>query len=298
MGPMSAELLEIHIVADSTGESAVRLARAAIAQFPDHPFTFVRHRRLNTVEAMLKVVETLRERAGKPTAVMYTLVNKELADLIGGACVELGLPHADLMTGPMMALEKLTGTRADMVPMRPVGVEADYFVRMSAIDFAVRNDDGALPEAFAECDICLVGASRSGKTPLSIYLGYLGYKAVNVPLVPGIDPPSQLFELERWRIVGLTIDAERLLMIRSHRVKGLGGFGTKDGYADLARIYDELDEVGRVQRKLGCPILDTTGVALEEAASRIIDMVDTRAKKMGHRLRKPAGTTSLRPPPA
>ena len=296
MMDMSAELLEIHIVADSTGESAVRIARAAIAQFPEHHFTFVRHRRLNTVESMLKVIEKLRERAGTPTAVMYTLVNKELADLVDNACKELGIPHADLMTGPMVALEELTGTPADLVPMRPVGVEADYFVRMSAIDFAVRNDDGALPEAFAECDICLIGASRSGKTPLSIYLGYLGYKVVNVPLVPGIEAPPQLFELQRWRIVGLTIDAERLLMIRSQRVKGLGGFGNKDGYADLAHIYDELDEVGRIQRKLGCPILDTTGVALEEAAARIIDMVDTRAHRMGHRLRKPAGTTSLRPP--
>ena len=202
------------------------------------------------------------------------------------------------MSGPMGALEELTGTPADLVPMRPVGVEADYFVRMSAIDFAVRNDDGALPQALAECDICLVGASRSGKTPLSIYLAYLGYKAVNVPLVPGIEPPKQLFELERWRVVGLTIDAERLLAIRSQRVKGLGGFGNKDGYADLARIYDELDEVGRIQRKLGCPVIDTTGVALEEAASRIIDIVDSRATKMGSRLRNPAGPSSMRPPSA
>lgn len=58
-----------------------------------------------------------------------------------------------------------------------------------------------------------MGASRSGKTPLSLYLGYVGYKTVNVPLVPGIKPPDELFQIERWRIVGLTIDAERLLQI-------------------------------------------------------------------------------------
>ncbi len=117
----------------------------------------------------------------------------------------------------------------------------------------------------------------------------MGYKAVNVPLVPGIDPPKELFELDRWRIVGLTMDAERLLKIRGQRVRGMGGFGTKDGYADLVKIYDELDEIGKVQKRLGCPIVDTTGVAIEEAASRIIDMVDERAKKVGARLRRPPG---------
>ena len=85
------------------------------------------------------------------------------------------------------------------------------------------------------------------------------------------------------------MDAERLLKIRGERVRGMGGFGTKDGYADLVRIYDELDEINKVQRRLGCPIIDTTGVAIEEAASRIIDYVDDRAKQVGKRLRRPPG---------
>ncbi|WP_267469554.1 kinase/pyrophosphorylase, partial [Nocardia farcinica] len=92
----------------------------------------------------------------------------------------------------------------------------------------------------------MVGVSRSGKTPLSIYLGYLGYKTVNVPLVPGIAPPTELAAVDRWRIVGLTIDAQRLLEIRGRRVRGLGGFGNEDGYADLAAIYEELDEGGKI----------------------------------------------------
>ena len=110
-----------------------------------------------------------------------------------------------------------------------------------------------------------------------------------MPLAPGITPPKDLFELDRWRIVGLTMDAERLLKIRGQRVRGMGGFGTKDGYADLVKIYDELDEIGKVQKRLGCPIVDTTGVAIEEAASRIIEMVDDRAKQVGARLRRPPG---------
>jgi len=192
-------------------------------------------------------------------------------------------------------MEEASGLDADAVPRRPVGVEADYFTRISAMEFAVRNDDGAIPDRLTEADICLVGVSRSGKTPLSIYLGYLGYKTVNVPLVPGIAPPAELAAVDRWRIVGLTIDAQRLLEIRGRRVRGLGGFGNEDGYADLAAIYEELDEVGKIQRRLGCPIIDTTGLALEESATKVIDVVDQRAKTAGTRLRKPAGSYRMRP---
>lgn len=280
--------LEIHVIADSTGETAARIARAAVTQFPTREFTIIRHRKMNTTTALIQALEAVRD-SEAPIAVFFTLVNEELADLVKNFCRDEQIPFADLMTDAMHALEQISGLESDQVPMRPLGVEAEYFVRMSAIDFAVRNDDGAMPGALHEADICLVGPSRSGKTPLSIYLGYLGYKAVNVPLVPGIAPPEELFAIDQWRIVGLTMDAERLLRIRGERVRGMGGFGTKDGYADLVKIYDELDEVARIQRRLKAPIIDTTGVALEEAAARIIDIVDERAKTVGARLRRPPG---------
>ena len=264
------------------------MARAAITQFPTREFSIVRHRKMNSTAALLGALESVKS-TGRPTAVFFTLVNEELSLLVRNFCTDADIPYADLMTDAMHALERITGIEADQVAMRPPGVEAEYFVRMSAIDFAVRNDDGSLPEALRECDICLVGPSRSGKTPLSIYLAYMGYKAVNVPLVPGIKPPKELDELDRWRIVGLTMDAERLLKIRGERVRGMGGFGTKDGYADLVKIYDELDEIAKVHRRLGCPIIDTTGVAIEEAASRIVDIVDDRARRVGSRLRRPPG---------
>ena len=95
--------------------------------------------------------------------------------------------------------------------------------------------------------------------------------------------------------MGLTMNAERLMSIRGQRVRGMGGFGTKDGYADLAKIYDELDEIAAIQRRLGCPVVDMTGLALEEAASRIIDMVDQRAQRVGARLRRPPGVITSRP---
>lgn len=296
---MAPEPLHVHVVADSTGETAARLSRAAQAQFTDTDFVIVRHPRTASAEQLLGVFGQLRAAVEKDPGVrrvvIHTLVNQHMRELVTHACEELGIGSVDLLGGILGAYEQATGAQAAGVVRRPVGVEADYFERISAMEFAVRNDDGAMPTALRECDICLVGASRSGKTPLSIYLGYCGYKTVNVPLVPGIAPPEELMGLERWRIVGLTIDAERLLQIRNRRVRGLGGFGTKDGYADLLSIYDELDEVGRVQKRLGCPVIDTTGLALEEAAARVIDIVDERAKRMGATLRRPAGSIKIQP---
>ena len=109
---------------------------------------------------------------------------------------------------------------------------------------------------------------------------------------PGIPPPSELRTVDKWRIVGLTMEAEQLQRIRGQRVRTMGGFGTRDGYADLAKIYDELDEIGRIQASLGCPVVDTTGIALEESASRIIDIVARRALRSGTALRPPAGISS------
>lgn len=284
---MTTGPLEIHIIADSTGETAARIARAALAQFPDEDVTIIRHRRMSTHE---HIEQTLSELPLEhPIVVLFTLVKSSMSEIVERFCTDHGIAHADLMTDSVRAIERASGEQAQELLRRPVGVEADYFTRVSAIDFAVRNDDGSVPEQLREADIVLVGPSRSGKTPLSIFLGYLGYKAANVPLVPGIAAPKELHDVERWRIIGLTMDADRLQIIRNQRVRGMGGFGNRDGYADLAHIYDELDEVGQTMRELGCPVLNTTGVALEENASRIVDLVSTRARRLGGTLRQPPG---------
>ena len=143
----------------------------------------------------------------------------------------------------------------------------------------------------------LIGVSRTGKTPLSMYLGYLGYKTANVPLVRGIAAPAALFAIDRWKIVALTIDPERLATIRGRRVRALGSRGGKDGYAELSGIYDELDEVSALQRRLGCPSIDTTSLALEEAAGRVIDLVEDRRRvAAGSTMTARADRADPRPP--
>ena len=143
------------------------------------------------------------------------------------------------------------------------------------MEFAVKHDDGLSGEGLGEAEIVLIGVSRTGKTPLSMYLGYLGYKTANVPLVRGIEPPADLFRIDRAKIVGLTIDPERLARSAAAGCAPSAA-AARDGYAELNRIYEELEEAAAVQRRLGCPVIDVTNLAVEEAAHRVIGLVEER----------------------
>jgi [pyruvate, water dikinase]-phosphate phosphotransferase / [pyruvate, water dikinase] kinase len=163
-----------------------------------------------------------------------------------------------------------------MTPGARPPLTSAYFKRMEAIEFAVKFDDG-VGNGLRDADVVLVGVSRTSKTPLSIYLGYLGRKAANVPIVKGITPPSELFEVDPLKVVGLTIDAGRLAEIRSARIRGMGGRNRQ--YAELPEIYDELEEAAAIHRRLGCPVIDVTGLSIEETAHRVIRLVDRRRQE-------------------
>lgn len=271
---MPRPVIEVHVLADSTGDTAARVARASAEQYADHDVRIVRHPRISTTAGVRHVMGGLEPGSGR-LAVFSTVVDEELRAEVDRLCEEGGIPHADLLEPALGALRQATGADPSRV-VRPVGVGADYFARIHAMEFAIANDDGKFSNPLNQADIVLIGVSRSGKTPLSMYLGYLGYRTANIPLVVGIDPPPELFQVDRWKIVGLTIDPQRLQSIRQKRVTAIGSRGSKDGYTELARIYDELDEVSRLQRRLGCPVIDTTALALEEAAGRVIEILERR----------------------
>jgi regulator of PEP synthase PpsR (kinase-PPPase family) len=160
-----------------------------------------------------------------------------------------------------------------MTPGARAALNETYFKRMEAIEFAVKYDDGVGSRGLEEADVVLVGVSRTSKTPLSIYLGYLGHKAANVPIVKGIPPPPELFRVPPTKVVGLTIDPERLAEIRHVRARSMGA---SKKYAELLEVYDELDEAARVHRRLGCPVIDVSDLSIEETASRIVKLVQDR----------------------
>lgn len=274
---MTIEPIEIHVIADSTGDTAARVARAAMSQFTGHPMRMVKHPRIVTADGITDVFGRISAaRSTTRMTVFSTLVDDGLRDLVDKSCVELDIPHCDLLSPALDALERASGDRAERVPARPVGIDSDYFQRIAAMEFAVKHDDGQHVEGLAKADIVLVGVSRTGKTPLSMYLGYLGYRTANVPLVARIEAPPALFDIDRSKVVALTIDPKRLATIRSRRVTSIAPASDISAYAELPAIFDEIDHARQIQRTLGCPVIDTTTLALEEAARRVIELVDSR----------------------
>lgn len=268
--------IEIHVISDSTGDTAARVGRAAGAQFPQHPTVIVKHPRIMSAAGVNEVFARIAESPRGGLSVFSTVVDDELRAAVVSGCEALQVPHCDLLGPALAALEQVSGDQAERVAARPVGVDSDYFQRIAAMEYAVKHDDGQHPEGLKKADIVLIGISRTGKTPLSMYLGYLGYRTANVPLVSRIAPPAELFDCERNRIVALTIDPKRLAAIRSRRVTSIAPAEHLGDYADLPAIFDEIDHALSVQRSLGCPVVDTTTLALEEAARRVIELVESR----------------------
>jgi len=273
--------IAIHVMADSTGDTAARVARATRVQYEDFDTRIVRHPRIRTASVLRAAFEDIVD-SDENVVIFSTLVDDAVRGLLNDLCAEHKISHVDLLLPAMQAMERATGA-APSREIRQVDMDADYFRKIQAMEFAIALDDGQRPESLPEADIVLIGVSRTGKTPLSMYLGYLGYKTANIPLVARVRPPEQLFEVDPWHVVGLSIDPERLLHIRQRRLQTMGASGRTTGYSQLAAIYGELEYAETIQKRLGCPVVDTTELALEEAAVRVIELVENRRRALtGH----------------
>jgi len=261
--------VELHMISDATGETAQRLVQALEAQFPEQEFMEIRHPRVESAVDLQLAVERMK---GRPAVVVYTLVEPDLRETMRQLCRKAKLHYCDLLGHPIDAIARVSGQAARMTPGARAPLNDAYFRRMSAIEFAVKFDDG-IGAGLHEADIVLVGVSRTSKTPLSIYLGFLGWKAANVPLVKEIEPPPELFRIDPTKIVGLTIDASRLSEIRGERIRWMRG---DRKYADLQEIYEELEYAGQIHRRLGCPVIEVSELSIEEIALRIVRLVEQR----------------------
>jgi regulator of PEP synthase PpsR (kinase-PPPase family) len=263
--------VELHVVSDATGETASRVVTAVEAQFPDQPFVTIRHPRVETVAELQLALARMQ---GRPAVAIFTVVEPALREAMRELCREADIVYCDLLEEPLDAVARVSGRAATMKPGLQPPLDEEYFQRIAAIEYAVKADDG-LGHALPKADIVLVGVSRTSKTPLSMYLGYLGWKVANVPIVNRIDPPAELFEVDAAKLVGLTIDAHRLAEIRAERIQLMGG---DRRYASLSEIYDELEYAAAVHRRLGCPVIDVSELSIEETAQRILRAVQRRGR--------------------
>lgn len=262
--------LKIYIISDSLGETARTIARATIYQFPNHENWDIR--RFPYVNSSDLLKEILDEAKADGALVMYSIVSDAMALEAKNICEENGLEYVDLLSSILDKMSKMSGHK----PLREPGLirklDKSYFKRVEAIEFAVKYDDGKDPRGLLKADIVLVGISRTSKTPLSMYLANKHLKVANVPLVPEVPIPNELYSVDPKRIIGLTNSPDTLNRIRVERLKSMGLSGAAN-YAKLERILEELDYSEKVMRKLKCPVINVANKAIEETAGIIIDIL-------------------------
>lgn len=266
---MKGQKFRVYVVSDSAGDTGEVVVRAAAAQF--HPLT-ADIRRIAFVQDSASIVEVTRKAKQDGALILYTLVIPQLRQAMADAASEEGVSAVDLL-GPLIgSLEEQTGTEARREPGLNHVLDADYFRKVEAVEFAVKYDDAKDYSGVLQADIVLVGVSRTSKTPLSMYLAHKKFKVANVPLVPELKLPQELFSIPKERIVGLTIGTHYLNVIRKARLRALG-LPDSASYATTERIEQELKYAGEVMTKLGCVVIDVSHRAVEETASLVMEYV-------------------------
>lgn len=260
----------VYIVSDSVGETAEYVVRAVSTQFSNE---FVEIKRFSHVEDIADLEEIIKSAKEKNSIIAYTIVISSLKTYLDCRSAEEDVMAVDLLSPLMNAFEQKYQTVPNHQPKLMRKLDDDYFNRIAAIEFAVKYDDGRDPSGLIRADIVLIGVSRTSKTPLSMYLAHQRYKVANVPLVPEVPPPAELFKLPRNKCIGLMINPDQLNGIRKERLKSLG-LSSDINYASYERILKELDHAESIMKRVGCPIIDVTNKAVEETASLIIDLLN------------------------
>jgi len=262
----------LHLVSDSTGDTVHSVARACLVQFDgsqaiEHVWSMIRTR--SQIERVIAGIEA------NPGLVLFTLVNDTLRQALQEGCRQLQVQAIPVLDPVIGALANYLGRPSHGVPGRQHLLDSEYFARIDAMTFAINHDDGQSTWGIDDADVCLVGVSRTSKTPTCLYLANRGVKAANVPFVPGVRLPAELLQAKKPLIVGLTNDPERLIHLRRNRLSMLD-HDENTNYTDIEAVRDEVREARRVFAEHHWPVIDVTRRSIEETAAAIYKLLVRR----------------------
>lgn len=267
MNVAKSQTLYLFVASDSVGETAFKLAQAAMAQFPQIKPIYERSPFINTKE---KVDKLLQDALAKKALIAHTLVTKGLSQYLQVQAANLGLTTIDLITPLVRSVSK----RFDITPTYEAGalhhLNEKYFDRISAMEFAVLYDDGKDPRGFLEADVILLGISRTSKTPISLFLANRNIKVANLPIVPQAHIPEELYQVDPQKIIGLTNDPKVLNNIRRERMIAYG-LDPDTHYSDMTAIKKELAFANDLYKKLNCYVINVSNRSIEESATMIME---------------------------
>lgn len=284
--PRISTYFHVHLVSDSTGETLNAMAKAVCARFEavlpiEHIYALVRSCR--QLDRVLKEIE------GAPGVVLHTIVDRELRAALEQGCRDLQMPCIAALDPLVSSLSRYLGAALTTRVGVQHALDADYFQRIDALDYAMAHDDGQQTPNLETADVVLVGVSRTSKTPTCIYLAQRGIRAANVPLVPGAEPPARLFNLTRPIIVGLTLSPDRLISIRRNRLLNLNE-KRESSYVENDAVRDEVIRARRLFEKHGWPVIDVTRRSIEETAAAVVNLLnEARSQRLGMNTGAPSG---------
>ena len=267
----------LHQVSDSTGETVTKALTAALAQFGDAPLRRRLHIFVRTPRELSRVMDEI---AADPGPVVFTLVDPALSAPLIAYCRDKGLMCVDVLAPLTATLSALLSRRSAPAPGAQHDIDAAYFARVAAIDFAMASDDGAAGDRYARAEVILAGVSRTSKTPTCIYLACRGVKAANLPLVPGRPIPEGFERAHKdgVPVIGLTISPSRLVQLRAHRLEALGRTESSE-YTDVERVRAEIGEARLWFDRIGAPVIDVTRRSIEETAAAVMAALPRGAER-------------------
>jgi len=269
-----ATYFHVHLVSDSTGETLNAMTKAVCARFDnvlpiEHSYPLVRSPR--QLERVLKEIEAA------PGVVIHTIVDGLLRGALEDGCRDLDAPCIAALDPMVASLGRYLGASLSTRVGAQHALDTEYFDRIEALNYALGHDDGQGGQHLESADVVLVGVSRTSKTPTCIYLAHRGVRAANVPLVPGAELPSQLFEIAKPLIVGLVVSPDRLIQIRKNRLLSINE-GRESSYVDFEAVREETIRARRLFEKRGWPVIDVTRRSVEETAAAVINLLRLRTE--------------------
>lgn len=261
--------IHAYVLSDSVGETAELVIKAGLSQFNKAEYTI---HRVPYVEDKNLIDQTLQIAKENHAIIGFTLVDPLLREYVNTQAKHMNIQAIDIMGPMMIAMEHFFNKTPRLEPGLIHNLDEEYFKRVEAIEFAVKYDDGQDPRGILRADIILIGVSRTSKTPLSQYLALKRLKVANVPIVPEVVPPKELFEINPSKCIALSINPQKLNDIRIERLKSLG-LGDQASYANIQRIQEELKYFNNIVNQIGCKVIDVSNKAVEETANMILQTI-------------------------
>ncbi len=263
----------MHLVSDATGETLNTVARAATAQYAGfHPIEHI-YALVRTPKQLIKVLDGITR---EPGIVLFTLIDQTLRRQLELHCEATGVPCISILDPVIHSLAQYLNAATSPLVGGQHALDAHYFKRIDALNFTMTHDDGQGLADINDADVVLLGISRTSKTPTCIYLAQRGIRAANIPIVPSLPVPQEIYSLTKPMIVGLVASAERIAQIRRHRLLTLKE-SRETAYADARSITDELVFMKSLCAKLDCPMIDVTRRSVEETAAAVQNFLSDRA---------------------